>query len=424
MGFRPLDGHGACPIPAHPHPRLRSRTIALLLFVAVLAAGAPVVAQTQDDVNDARQRRDEVRNQANEIAAGIDALTAEADDLVTDLALLDVKIAAIESRSVAADQAVSSTETDLRLVEADIAALEAQGATLRAALVDTLVEQYIDGHAREQRSVLTADDPTGWAMKQGLVNLITADVTTTHDQLRVVQEELEGAQEEAAELHAAAAAERDIAAALAADAAAALEAQRELLDEVSRRLDRRLGEAEALATLDAELSEEIRRGEEEIARRVAVARAKANLEAHDTGDGSSIADRIARPDDIANVRGIDIHHSVADQLLGLINAAEAAGIILGGGGWRSTERQIELRMQNCGTTDYLIFDAPSEACRPPTARPASSNHEAGLAVDFTANGRAIVDRNSEAFLWLAANAPTYGFYNLWSEPWHWSTDGR
>ena len=29
-----------------------------------------------------------------------------------------------------------------------------------------------------------------------------------------------------------------------------------------------------------------------------------------------------------------------------------------------------------------------------------------------------------AFQWLAANAPSYGFYNLWSEPWHWSIDGR
>ncbi len=26
--------------------------------------------------------------------------------------------------------------------------------------------------------------------------------------------------------------------------------------------------------------------------------------------------------------------------------------------------------------------------------------------------------------WLAANASSYGFYNLPSEPWHWSTTGN
>jgi len=124
------------------------------------------------------------------------------------------------------------------------------------------------------------------------------------------------------------------------------------------------------------------------------------------------------------VRWIEIDHFFAGNLYVMLSAADADGIALGGAGWRSTEYQIELRMQNCGTTEYLIFDAPSEACWPPTARPASSNHEAGKAIDLTAGGRAIVDQNSTAFRRLAANASSYGFYNLWSEPWHWSTDGR
>ena len=50
--------------------------------------------------------------------------------------------------------------------------------------------------------------------------------------------------------------------------------------------------------------------------------------------------------------------------------------------YRDPQRQIELRQQNCGSSHYAIYEAPSSACSPPTARPGSSNHERGLAVDF------------------------------------------
>jgi zinc D-Ala-D-Ala carboxypeptidase len=67
--------------------------------------------------------------------------------------------------------------------------------------------------------------------------------------------------------------------------------------------------------------------------------------------------------------------------------------------------------------------APSE-CAPPTARPGTSLHELGLAVDITYGGRAIQTQTSPAFRWLAEHAGGYGFFNLPSEPWHWSTTGQ
>jgi LAS superfamily LD-carboxypeptidase LdcB len=52
-------------------------------------------------------------------------------------------------------------------------------------------------------------------------------------------------------------------------------------------------------------------------------------------------------------------------------------------------------------------------------------HERGLAIDFTCNGGgAIGSRSSPCFQWLSGNASSYGFYNLPSEPWHWSTNGN
>jgi LAS superfamily LD-carboxypeptidase LdcB len=50
-------------------------------------------------------------------------------------------------------------------------------------------------------------------------------------------------------------------------------------------------------------------------------------------------------------------------------------------------------------------------------------HEQGLAIDFTQGGSTL-NRGSNGYQWLRAHAGGYGFYNLPSEPWHWSTTGR
>ena len=124
------------------------------------------------------------------------------------------------------------------------------------------------------------------------------------------------------------------------------------------------------------------------------------------------------------VGGIQVHESIASKVQDLLEHAARDGIRLTGGGYRSAASQIALRRQNCGTSQWAIYQKPSYQCRPPTARPGRSMHERGLAIDFIHNGRGVTSRNSAAFRWLAANAATYGLYNLPSEPWHWSTNGN
>jgi outer membrane lipoprotein-sorting protein len=119
------------------------------------------------------------------------------------------------------------------------------------------------------------------------------------------------------------------------------------------------------------------------------------------------------------VEGFRVHKCAADAVGRMIRDARAAGIGLTGWGWRSVEDQIRLRRQNCGTSHYAIYDMPSSQCSPPTARPGSSQHERGLALDFSS-----MTSTSAGFRWLKANATRYGFYNLPSEAWHWSTTGR
>lgn len=127
---------------------------------------------------------------------------------------------------------------------------------------------------------------------------------------------------------------------------------------------------------------------------------------------------------IRRVGGIDVSDVIADDLLALLAAAGDDGFTLSGGGFRDPQRQIDLRRANCGSTDFAIFDLPADQCSPPTARPGRSQHELGLAIDFTSDGRLITSRTDPAFLWLTENAGTYGLMNLPSEPWHWSTTGN
>jgi len=114
------------------------------------------------------------------------------------------------------------------------------------------------------------------------------------------------------------------------------------------------------------------------------------------------------------VYGIIVNAVAAKQVSNLVTQAAADGLTLTGGGFRSYEEQVKLRQdpsRHCAD----VYTAPAETCSPPTARPGASQHEQGLAIDF--------DLGPGVFNWLKGHAEANGFYNLPSEPWHWSTTG-
>ncbi len=123
--------------------------------------------------------------------------------------------------------------------------------------------------------------------------------------------------------------------------------------------------------------------------------------------------------DTTTVNGITVHKSVAFAFRRMLADAKADGVVLSGGGFRTKQRQIELRTIN-GCPN--VWTAPASSCRVPTAIPGRSLHELGLAVDVTSGGRTLTAA-SAGFRWLVANAGRYGFVNLPSEPWHWSITG-
>jgi hypothetical protein len=182
---------------------------------------------------------------------------------------------------------------------------------------------------------------------------------------------------------------------------------------LDQRLDAALAEAESLRQIDAEA-----------ARRLAAEEAALRQQGpRSTGAAPVGPVAVVDAADIVVVRGIPIHRGIADELDAMLASAAADGVTISGSGYRNSRRQIELRVQNCGSSPFDIYQRSPAECAPPTARPGTSMHERGLAVDLTSGGRAITSRADPAFVWLAANAGRFGFRNLPSEPWHWSTTG-
>jgi len=123
-------------------------------------------------------------------------------------------------------------------------------------------------------------------------------------------------------------------------------------------------------------------------------------------------------------RGVVVDVTIAGQVAAMMAAADSAGLHLSGGGFRSYAQQVELRRQHCGGSSYDIYQRPPGECSPPTAPPGTSMHEWGLAVDWSNVGSLIASHSDAAWQWLSSNAGRFGFANLPSEPWHWSTNGR
>ncbi|GIF13834.1 M15 family metallopeptidase [Actinoplanes teichomyceticus] len=123
--------------------------------------------------------------------------------------------------------------------------------------------------------------------------------------------------------------------------------------------------------------------------------------------------------DTTRVYGVTVNKTIAFSFKRMVDDAGAAGIRISAGGFRTTQRQIELRKIN-GCPD--VWTAPASSCRVPTAIPGRSLHELGLAVDVTSGGRTLT-RSSKAFKWMTTHARKYGFVNLPSEAWHWSITG-
>jgi LAS superfamily LD-carboxypeptidase LdcB len=382
---------------------------AAVILLLGLGLATPASAAKSDE--ELRKERADVLAKKAQVARQVDAL--EADDAKVGASIdtlagnVTAQSAAMQRADAAAQQARAAAE---RAREAEAQALEA----VRAAedgMRKAAVQSYTAGSAKVVQ--VQGDDINDISRARAYGALATGRRTDALDRLEAARKDLAAASKQ--RKNAAANAERQLAAAqnrLAALNKAKAE-QLGFAEQVSARLDRTLSEAQALAGVDAELSAEITRREAALAAKLA---AQASVK---NSSGGPIS--IVGGGDIVSVRGIQVARSIAGQLAAMLNAADGAGISLSGGGYRSPQAQIETRRNN-GCPD--VYNSPASACSPPTARPGQSMHEQGLAIDFACSGALIRSRSSPCFVWLANNAGRFGFRNLPSEPWHWSTNGR
>jgi hypothetical protein len=143
------------------------------------------------------------------------------------------------------------------------------------------------------------------------------------------------------------------------------------------------------------------------------------------------------PEGVEEVKTVTVRFiackSISAKFKQMIADANAAGLKISGGGFRTPAEQIATRRANCGVGNEFNKNAK---CNPTTAYPGTSMHETGLAFDLKCNGSLInigtgrknrfpiVGSTKVCFDWLSQNSSKYGLRNLPIENWHWSTNGH
>jgi hypothetical protein len=123
--------------------------------------------------------------------------------------------------------------------------------------------------------------------------------------------------------------------------------------------------------------------------------------------GSISSDKINANDRSGRIRLYDKASLALDRL---IAAAEQSKIpVKINSAYRTFADQQRVYNENC----------PGGVCRILTARPGTSNHGFGIAVDFATPGLQRIKPGDKLYDWLVINGPKYGFQRIKSESWHW-----
>lgn len=373
------------------------RLLGIVLVVAtVLPVGRSAGAQTQA----------ELEARAAELAAEINVLAVDAE---TAGAALDALVAERDRQQQRLDDAraaVAGAQREITAAREREDAANAKIDELTGQLRELAVAAYLRPPSTDIGALLADDDVRAGAKRRVFASVGASTTDDVVNRLRGERQRAERARTDAERAEAEAKRLEAAEAAQFTTVQAASDAQQRLADDIAANLERKLAEANSV-------------GEQLAAREQELARA-----ARRAGGGVSRPGWTRNgPITVVTVYGIEVNTEIAGQVRAMVDAAAADGIELYGEGYRDIQTQIDLRRAHCGSSDWAIWDMPSMDCSPPVARPGFSMHEQGLAIDFFSGGDLVRSRSNPIFRWLAANAASFGFYNLPIEPWHWSTTG-
>ncbi len=395
--------------------------VAIMVVLAIGSATFTSDADLKDDLEKLEQEREQTQAEIDAKSEQIDAATAEVNEVTAALAALNAQVNEQEAQLAAAEDKLNEAEARFAEATAAVKIKTAEIELLKSQVKDKAISAFV-GRGGDANPIMEDIDPNEAVRRRSLVLSVTQQDLDITETLRAAQEELAIQQALADQAQADAAVFRDEMAGLLSELEASRDQQAELAAVAEARLESRLAEQAILEEMDKELAGKIKATNDELARQAALAAARAAAARPSSSGGG--AGSYPSSGQIVNVQGFRVHVDIAQNLDALLNAAAADGIHFGGWGYRDHQAQIRLRKAHCGSSNYAIWQMPSSQCRPPTARPGRSMHEQGKAIDFTYGGRGIGTRSNPGYQWLAAHAASYGFYNLPSEPWHWSTNGN
>ncbi len=390
---------------------LRAMATTAGVLLAATLVSLPAISSAEKAGNNPSAERERVRAEKAQVASQVNTLEATDAEVEAALDAIIANVRGQEALLAEAERAATEAEAAFAQATASVQAKQAEIDVLREEIREFAVQAFVHPPADDAIAALDSTDPGEAAEKRALLEMQNTNDADLLDRLSSAEEDLEVERQLAEAASARAEEKRAEAAGRLDELTAAREQQAAYAAEVDARLARSQGELAFLEEMDASLTAEIaaeRARQAELARKAAAA----SPARRSSGGGAVTYNGSLGTASCSTGGAITVDSSIVDNVQSLLNAAPSS-LNLCGWGWRSSQRQQELWDEhNCDT-----------GCTVPTARPGSSLHERGLAIDFTSSGQTMQSRSHPAFQWLAANASSYGLYNLPSEPWHWSTSG-
>ncbi len=256
-----------------PLSRSASRRLAAwLLLAGMLVAFDPMGVRGQDErpttAAEARQQRNELREQKAQAAAELDAARAADADVAAALAGITDAVNAKQLELDEAQRQLDAAAAVAAEAEAQIAAADAERAALVSRIGDYAVNGFLEASNPDLgNSVLSSANPNEALRRSALLRIADSDSDDLLEQLRTVREDRALAEESALAAVEAALRLKEGMAGLVAE----LEAQRQVQADLKAELEARVSawetEMQGLAAEEQELSDFIREQEARVAPR-------------------------------------------------------------------------------------------------------------------------------------------------------------